>query len=425
MLDDSSARRWSLGEPLDADARSAAAAVIARSLVMAGVRLAPSVELDELEALRDVILRYAEAWEALREAIDREPLAVLAEDGPWLVFGLLRLAAIDLAVRGAAAGTLARARDEGRVWSPPRGFDELMARAHAALERPERPADERSELGDALEAGFLRLLEQAEHELASPTAPGRSALLELVRRGTGASAARGLVERLRRAEADPLWAADLRAVCEPWSERLVACARRLAGVPDPELPLQDAVSWAEPPGPTPEERQSLRAELPWLAQADHLREAPTPERRALLERSFVLPVDDHPPERTRGLQRELVEADRDLDGTLEHGRRALQLAPHDPAILVAMGVMLADRACERREPGWEHHVDVGLALLRRASRIEPRWDRPWIEIAIVLAEVGAWDRARKWVAGIPAEVPLTPRLSRLRAALLGAAGGSA
>lgn len=121
----------------------------------------------------------------------------------------------------------------------------------------------------------------------------------------------------------------------------------------------------------------------------------------------------------RALQRELVDADQDLDGTLEHGRRALQLAPDEPAILVAMGVMLADRACERRDPGWEYHVDVGLALLRRATRLEPRWDRPWIEIAIVLADVGAWERARKWVAAIPAEVPVTARLSRLRAALLG------
>lgn len=415
-LDDPSVRRWLLGETLDDDARTAAAAVIARGLVMAGVRLAPSVgafELDEADVLRDVILHHVEAWEALRDGIDREGLAVLAEDGPWLAFAFLRLAAIDLALRGAAAGTLARARDPGRVWSPPRGFDELMARARVALELAERSADERSELGDVLEAGFLRLLEQAEHELASATAPGRAALLELVRRGTRASAARGLVERLRRAEVDPLWVADLRAACEPWSERLVACARRLAGEPDPELPLRPI-----------EQQQALRAEVPWLSQADHLRDAPMPERRAILERPFVLPIDDHPPERARSLQRELVDADQELDGTLEHGRRALQLAPDEPAILVAMGVMLADRACERRDPGWEYHVDVGLALLRRATRLEPRWDRPWIEIAIVLADVGAWERARKWVAAIPAEVPVTARLSRLRAALLGSGPGS-
>lgn len=423
-LDDSIARRWCLGEALDDHARTAAAAAIARALVAAGVRMAPAVgafELDEAEVLRDMILHHAAAWEALRDAIDREALAVPADDGPWLAFAFLRLAAIDLAVRGAAAGTLARARDAERVWSPPRGFDGLMARAHAALERPERPADERSELGDALEAGFLRLLEQAEHELASVAAPSRAERRELVLRGTRASAARGLLERLRRAEVDPLWAADLRAACEPWHERLVACARRLAGAPDPELPF--AKLGAGPAAPTPEEWHALVTELPWLWQADHLRDAPQPEPRALLERSFALPIDDHPPERTRSIQRELVDADQDLDGTLEHGRRALQLAPDEPAILVAMGVMLAERACERREPGWEYHVDVGLALLRRATRIEPRWDRPWIEIAIVLAEVGAWERARKWVEAIPTAVPVTPRLLRLRATLLDSGGG--
>jgi hypothetical protein len=149
-------------------------------------------------------------------------------------------------------------------------------------------------------------------------------------------------------------------------------------------------------------------------QADHLRDAPPLERAGGRDRSFVLPIDDPPPERTRTIQRELVAAEDELDGTLEHGRRALRLAPDDPELLVGMGVALTERACERGHPGWEYHVDVGLALLRRATRIEPRWDRPWVELAIVLAELGAWARVRAWVEDIPRDVPVSDRLPRLR-----------
>lgn len=428
------ARRWFLGEAIGRAERGLVAGAIARSLVAAGIRLAPGVDaLDEPEALRDSILHYADAWDVLRAALEREAVDVLAEDGPWLVFGLLRLVALDLAVRGAAAGVLARrstTHEEGAGWSLPRGYEQLVARARAALQRRSRPAeepderergDERDELGDQLEAGMLRVLEQAEHALTGPTAPRRPALLELVRRGTRASAAPWLVERLRAAEPDPLWAADLRVACGSWPERLVEQAQRLAGDPHAALgSLRGVVERALRSGVAPAELEALRADAMWILLVDGPRDVMPVEGAAGggREPALMLPVDDHPPERARMIQRDFVAASDELDGTLEHGRRALELVPDDPALLVGVGALLAERACEHRYAGWEYHVDVGLALLRRATWIEPRWDRPWVEIAIVLASIGAWDRARTWLDGIPADVPVTPRLLQCRAALL-------
>lgn len=426
-LDDPIARRWLGGGAIADHEREAVVGMLAERLVAAGICMAPSVgarALDEVAVMRDVILRYVEGWDALGDALEREALPVAAEDGPWLLLTFLRLCAVDLAVRGAAAGALAGSGEEPSPWSPPHGFDELVARARAALERTGRPDDERDELGDALEAGFLRVLEQAEEELAEPGAPGRAALLELVRRGTRASAMRGLAERLARAEPDPLWAADLRAVCEPWVERLRLQARRLAGEVDGALSLREIVERAGQEGRTIEEQRAIGAEALWLVLADHPRDPTPPERGAGCGRSFVLPLDDPPPERTRTIQRELLAAEDELDGTLEHGRRALGLAPDEPRILVGLGVALTERACERRYAGWEYHVDVGLALLRRATRLEPRWDRPWVEIAILLAELGAWDHVRAWVAGIPAEVHASDRLLRLRVMLPGSPYGA-
>jgi hypothetical protein len=267
------------------------------------------------------------------------------------------------------------------------------------------------------------VLEQAEEELAEAGAPGRAALLELVRRGTRASAMRGLAERLDRAEPDPLWAADLRAASEPWVERLRVQARRLAGEPDGALSLRDVVERAGQQGRSIEEQRALRAEALWLVLADHPRDPMPPERGVGIGRSFLLPIDDPSPERVRMIQRELLAVEDELDGTLEHGRRALRLAPDDPWILVGLGVALTERACELGYPGWEYHVDVGLALLHRATRIEPRWDRPWVEIAILLAELGAWDHVRAWIAGIPADVCASERLLRLRTLLPGPSYG--
>ncbi len=421
-LGEPNAPPWLLGEPIGVGERRVVVAAIARELVVAGLRLVPSIgafELDEAEALGDAILHGCDAWEALREVLDREVLPLRADDEAWLSFAFLRLSAIDLVMRGAAAGVLARAHDEAGAWSPSRGFDALIAGACAALEQSGRPADERRELGEQLEAGLWRLLERGEQELVAPSAPGRAGLLELVRRGTRASAGPWLAERLRRAEADPLWAADLRAACEPWIERLRECVRRLAGKLDSEL--VPPTGQAEP-DPSPAACEELHAESRWIVQSDHVRDASAPERRAGRDRSFVLPVDEHPPEWERSLQLGFLDAEDELDGALEHGRRALQLAPDDPGLLASVGTLLAERACERRHPGWEYHVDVGMALLRRATRIEPSWDRPWIEIGIVLADVGAWARARAWVEGIPSEVPVTARRLRLRAALLGSHG---
>lgn len=421
------AQRWFRGEAIGDAERGAVAGAIARALVGAGIRLAPSVDaLDEPEALRDSILHHAEAWDALRAALEREALDVDAEAGPWLVFGLLRLVVIDLAVRGAAAGMLAPRSTTYEVaagWSLPRGYEPLMARARAALERrsrsPEGP-DETDALGDQLEAGLLRVLERAEHALAGPTAPRRPALLELVRRGTRASAAPRLVERLQAAEPDPLWATDLRAACGSWPERLVEQAQRLAG--DPHAAQERVcgiVERAHRRGLAPAELEALRVAASWVLLADRPRDVmPVASGAGGREPELMLPVDDHPPERARMIQRELVAASDELDGTLEHGRRALELAPDDPALLVGVGALLAERACEHRYAGWEYHVDVGLALLRRATWIEPRWDRPWVEIAIVLADIGALDRARTWLDRIPADVPVTPRLLQCRALLL-------
>jgi hypothetical protein len=432
-LDEPLARDWFLGQTIGEAERRAVADAIARALVVAGVRLAPSVgalELDEPEGLRDVILHHADAWEALRAELDRQALAVDAEDGPWLVFAFLRLVAIDLAIRGAAAGVLARrpsVHDEGVGSSLPHGYEELVAQARVALERPRRPEDERGELGDQLEAGLLRVLEQGEQELAGPHAPSRAELLELVRRGTRAGAARDLLVRLGAAELDPLWAADLQLAGGPWIERLGLQARRLSDEPDAELGLHGIVERARRDGATPEELEALRAEALWVVQADRPREPLSPDHGASrgTGESFMLPLDDHPPERARAIQREFVRDADELDGTLEHGRRALQLAPDDPVLLVGVGAMLAERACELRYPGWEYHVDVGLALLRRATRIEPRWDRPWVETAIVLADVGAWHRARTWLEAVPPDVQVTPRLVRCRAVLLRSGGTSA
>jgi hypothetical protein len=430
-LDEPVARGWFLGQAIGETERRAVADVIARALVAAGIRLAPSVEsleLDEPEGLRDVILHHADAWEALRAELDRNALAVDAEDGPWLAFAFLRLVAIDLAIRGAAAGVLAqRATAYDESGGLPRGYDELVAQARAALERPRRPEDERAELGDQLEAGLLRVLELGEQALAGPRAPSRAELLELVQRGTRASAAAGLLARLWAAELDPLWAADLQTASGPWVERLGQQARLLSDEPSAELGLHAIVERARRAGSTPEELEALRAEALWVLQADLPREPLPPERgtRRGAGEPFMLPIDDHSPERARAIQRELMRDADELDGTLEHGRRALLLAPDDPALLVGVGSMLASRASERRYPGWEYHVDVGLALLRRATWIETRWDRPWVDTAIVLADVGAWSRARTWLERVPPDVQLTPRLLRCRAVLLRSSGTSA
>ena len=151
-LDGSIAPPWSFGEAIGHAARSALVASLAPAFVAAGLRLVPGAvvsspsapgailggveafELDEGEAVADAILHGCDAWEALRDVLDREALLVAADDGPWLVFALLRLVAIDVAIRGAAAGSLARARHEGAVWCPSRGFEALVARACAALD---------------------------------------------------------------------------------------------------------------------------------------------------------------------------------------------------------------------------------------------------------------------------------------------------
>jgi hypothetical protein len=417
-LSDPLARRWIVGEPIADDARAAAAASIARAFVDAGIRVAPALALDQPESSSDAIHRFCAVWDAVGGQLEHGPLCVRAEDGPWLAFAFLRLVAIDLAMRGAAAQALeGRSTARQQAGTPLDGLDEPIVLARKALARPWRAEHEREELADQLEAGLRRLLERGGRVLGLRAAPGRDALRELVERGTQASAARWLVERLRATETDPLWATDLRAACEPWIDHLGRCAGRLASEPDAELPLHGILERAARRDTPPTELEALRSASLWIVEADHPRDT-LPERRTGRKREpFVLPVDDHTVERARAIQHAFVHDEDGLVCSLEHGRRALWLAPDDPELLVAVGATLAERACACRYPGWEYHADVGLALLRRATWLEPRWDRPWVEIGIVLADVGAWDRARRWFERIPATVSVTARLSRLRALL--------
>lgn len=306
------------------------------------------------------------------------------------------------------------------------GLVAVWGHAQQALSMPALPKPERDAFASFIREGFVRLVSMGWQELEPyvrpsvierPGGPPREALYELVRYGSrGGAASQWLVNRWWTNERDPLWATDLRAVGGSWLNRLQQCTRHISPLSDPSAVDQIKRELTSQGVPENFLSKSMLHQFMWMAQADQSVDSMTPAQRKQWDgmEFLVIPSDDAQKSRTRMTQFDECLTHHKYDAALEHGLRAVELTPEDPEVLFRVGALLAQRAYEWRFAGWQRDIEAALELLRKSTSVDPTWDRPWVEIAIVLENAGDWAAARMWSESIPDDVHVTPHLLKVR-----------
>ncbi|MEM9456652.1 MAG: hypothetical protein AAGF11_20910 [Myxococcota bacterium] len=324
------------------------------------------------------------------------------------------------------AGRLECDRDElARQLRMHYGLVALARRVRVALELTVVPKKERGRFFQFLSDGLSRFVRQGCEELEPytrpsvierPGAPTQQDLGELLQYGSRGGGAARLLARWWEEERNLLWATDLRAICRPWLDRIQQCARQISLMSDPSAIKELKRELARKGVPRRLSSKKMLHAFLWAAQADQSVEAMPPAQRREFENRqvFVLPSDDTQKSRTRMIQFDECVTRGDHETALEHGFRALELTPRDPVVLFRVGAVLAQRAYEWRFPGWQHHIERAIELLKESTEIDPTWDRAWVEIGIVIEHTGDWIAAREWSESIPEEVNTTPHLLKVK-----------
>ncbi len=465
------ARRYFAGERVSPDAEAAvhqavAKALVASDLVPASLTLAdllpvtpPGLPDVPPTAIVEVTLaRYAETWDALAGAL-RRSTAPVAFPG-HAAGACLRLVAVDVAVRIAALLWLTRNPDEQPVldfWTTPGGMgtwlrakvdatgktrDALAASVNVApttldgwLDNDVRPsfeniddlaraltngADEHTDLRRRLRLAFAArdLFRRIEAVVGRPQALGicqrvafyanemvgfpRSSSKPVeendvkmriaLTAGTlgaemmGAQWICSMVNHLWRNEHNPVWRTTLRAVTGSWFEHLQAITAKL-GPPDYD---GLAAIFGRPPSP-----QDLDV-MAFTMQASKEEEARHPAFAAAMDGMAAM---DGPLGALELKLRACEASNRgDLLGAIELLRAAVLKDPTNAEIHFRLG-------CDLWQVG---DVPAGLDELEIAVQLDPAWDRPRVEIAIVLMNEGRDEAARAKLVAANVACPGTP-----------------
>lgn len=200
--------------------------------------------------------------------------------------------------------------------------------------------------------------------------------------GSRAPQARRVLEVLSKAERHPLWLTELQAAAGDWVDRLEQATRQLSMIDDPDLGQYLAERGV------PKEvwkRQVANEDFIDLLQADIelppvlLENAPAPVRAAYAE-----------------VQGDEAHARKDLPSVVRHFRRATELEPLNARYQFRLGCAQWQLGlCVRNT----NLVREGVQTLWIAHRLEPTWDRPLVEIAIVHLSLGDIEQARQHLEG--------------------------
>ena len=212
----------------------------------------------------------------------------------------------------------------------------------------------------------LRTHSQLEPEDAAKT---QFLILLLGARFTGSE---HLLKYLWRQESDRVWQADLLAASKPWHLRLGHVAKYLGG-------LDEAAQRAhEEFGIPMEESKRLVDEVIREAQADLTSFGPINPSEA--ENMNVLRVsgDAEFSARNRIIQYNQAKSEGDLETSLVHIRRAVELQPQNADYRFELGATL----------GMAGEVKDGILECEIAAALKPEWELPKVEVGIILLNAG-------------------------------------
>ena len=187
-----------------------------------------------------------------------------------------------------------------------------------------------------------------------------------------------LVRALWRSERDPVWRADLQAVCKPWHLRLSHIMKNLGGI-DQGLQLL-------------QEEYGIPQEVAGDIMDQALRKIPAdptiPEwidPVALERMNFVRVKGDAAySARNRITQYQWARAKGDLETAIRHVRRAVQLQPENAQYHFELGATL----------GTAGEISEGIQECWIAVGFDPSWELPKVEVGIILLNAGRSEEAR-------------------------------
>lgn len=464
-------RRYFAGERVGPEAeaavhRAVAEALVASDLVPASLTLTDLLpiappglpEVPPAAIVQAVLVQSAQTWDALAGAL-RRSTAPVAFPG-HAAGACLRLVAVDVAVRIAALLWLTRNPDERPVldfWTTPKGMgtwlrakvdatgktrDALAAAVNVApttldgwLDNDVKPsfeniddlaralsngADEHADLRRRLRLAFAArdLFRRIELVVGRPQALGicqrvafyanemvgypRSSTkpveendmkmrIALTAGTLGAETMRAqwirsMVDHLWRNEHNPVWRTTLRAVTRSWLEHLQAITAKLGPVDERGL----TAIFGRPPS-----REEIDV-LAFRMQASKEEEELEPIAAAAILSEML----EDGPRGALELKLRACEASNRGDrlGAIDLLRAAVLKDPTNAEIHFRLG-------CDLWQVG---DMAAGLDELEIAVQLDPAWDRPRVEVAIVLMNEGRDEAARAMLVAANAECPGTP-----------------
>ena len=193
-----------------------------------------------------------------------------------------------------------------------------------------------------------------------------------------------LVRALWRREKDPVWRADLQAVCNPWHLRLGHLMKNLGGLDQGLQILQE--EYGIPKEAAGNILEQVLSKIPadptipeWVDPA------------VLEELNFVRVKGDAAySARNRITQYQWARAKGDFATAIRHVRRAVELQPGNALYHFELGATL----------GTAGEIREGIQECWIAHQLDPSWELPKVEVGIILLNDGRSEEARDHLEGM-------------------------
>jgi len=208
----------------------------------------------------------------------------------------------------------------------------------------------------------LREYSQLEHDDAA-----RRQVLILIL-GTQFTGAEYLLRSLWRRETDGVWRADLKAAPKDWRLRLQHLAQQLGSMDEAKRLAQEEY------GIPSELIDQISEQVERMVPVD-LTDVPTDLEG---KPAILIKGDAKFSARNRMIQFAQTRADGDVDTAIAHVRRAVQLQPENAAYHFFLGGVLGEAG----------HVEEAISECWISARLDTCWDRPKVEIGIILMNAG-------------------------------------
>lgn len=175
--------------------------------------------------------------------------------------------------------------------------------------------------------------------------------------------------------------ADFLALPGPWDERLNYWAKMMTAFG----PVGGFLNHL--PGISDEEKQRLRPGI----EDRVLRMRYFDEEEAAHPHLYDAPNDANTRAKSESIQGHRARSWGNIEKAAEHLRRATRYDPSNAAYHYALGCYLGELV----GAGDLKHLDEGLSECRMAARLDPTWNSPLTEVAIMLSNVGRLEEALK------------------------------